>query len=151
VLDIDTRIRVTVRRGFVGSAFIAVFFAASEIAAALFTEGTGTWVLGILAASLLVFLLAPLQRTGERIAQRLLPAADDARYQEFRRWEMYRATYEDLISDGDISTSDRRVLAAMARNLGLDAAAVRTIERSTRRELADDAGPAADVPRAKRG
>lgn len=129
VLDLDLRLRVSLRRGLVASGFVAVFFAGSELARALVEDRTQSALVGVLATLPLLVGLHPLQRLADRVARRALPGTSpEVRYLEFRRWEIYRATFEDLSADAQVTARDRRALDSLARTLGLEPETVRFLE-----------------------
>ncbi|HVM45436.1 MAG TPA: hypothetical protein VM582_05820, partial [Candidatus Thermoplasmatota archaeon] len=121
LLDIDLHIKIGLRRSTVAAMFVAVFFVVSELAASLLTQRMGA-VLGVAAAGLLVFALAPLQRLSERVADAAMPGVRDTReYRTVRKREVYRAAVEAAHADGAVSAKERDVLAALADQLGLTA------------------------------
>lgn len=124
LLDIDVKIRWTISRGTLAAAFVAVFFVVSETAQELFSLTTGSGLLGIVAAGMLVFALAPLQRAAERIAERALPPETTAAE---RREAAYRATLRRFLADGVITHEEERVLATLAAELDINAARAFTL------------------------
>lgn len=112
---------------------MAVFFVASELAANLLTARLGA-IAGVVAAGLLVFALAPLQRLGDRVAETALPGVrDTAEYRTVRKREVYRAAAESAMADGAMSGKERDVLATLADQLGLSAREALDIEREAAR------------------
>ncbi|HLE47780.1 MAG TPA: hypothetical protein VI818_05730, partial [Candidatus Thermoplasmatota archaeon] len=135
MLDIDLRLRITIRRGFVASVFFAVFLTAAQIAEFVIQNRVQSTVAGVLAMLPLFLLLHPIQRLADRVAGRAMPGAQDSeKYREFRRWEIYRATFEDVSRDGVVTPPERRTLEALAKSLSLDWKAVEGIENQVRRE-----------------
>lgn len=139
VLDFDQNVRrtfrFTLRRGTVVGAFVAVFFLVSEGSQVLIADETQNNLVGVAGAALLVFFLAPLQNFANRVADRAAPAtADPAKYREFRRWEVYRAAYEEMSVDDQVTSAEGRALDALARSLSLLDQDRTTIEDQVRRE-----------------
>lgn len=135
VFDIDLRVKAGLRRGTVGAVFVAVFFVASEGTAAFLSEWLGAAV-GLGAAALLVFALAPLQRMAERISDRAMPTVvDTEEYRVVKKRELYRAAMESAASDGVITERERDLLATLAQELGLGPAEARAIEREAMRAI----------------
>lgn len=119
VVDLETKLRFTVSRGFVVSVFVAIFFVASEAAETFFTAAIGPYA-GLVAAGLLVLAIAPLERLGRKVASGVVDEpVDEEEYRHYRKLEVYRATYEEATADQDPSDRERATLDAMAENLGL--------------------------------
>lgn len=130
LFDVDLRIKKGVRRGTVAAGFVAVFFAASEGAALLVQDRTGSALVGIAVASLLVFALAPLQRAAERLSDMAMPGVRDTEeYRLVRKREVYRAAVESAARDGAITDKERDVLATLADQMGLSVRESLEVER----------------------
>jgi hypothetical protein len=139
ILEFDTivksGVRFTISRSVIAAVFLTVFFAVSEGTQAFIQNRTNSTIVGIIGASLLLFAIAPLEHLSHKLARRALPAAhDEEKYREFRRWEVYRATFEEFATDKRISTRERRALASLAKSLGLKDRDVATIESQVRKE-----------------
>lgn len=135
VFDLDLRLRFTVKSTVVGSVFLSVFLAAAKLGELVLQNTAQGSTIGIVAMGLLFLVLHPVQRLADRVARRLFPArVDSDKYREFRRWETYRATFEDVSADGNVTQRERRVLDSLAKSLRLSAPDIRTIEREVRRE-----------------
>ncbi|MBI4392461.1 MAG: hypothetical protein HY556_01500 [Euryarchaeota archaeon] len=134
LLDIDLKVRFALSKGALATIFLAVFFVVSQLAQNVLSAQYGL-IAGGIAAGLLLFALAPLQRAADRLADRVVPVGGDAaKYQEFRRWEVYRATFEDLSADAAITERERRALEALAKNLRLKPDDMARIEAEVARE-----------------
>jgi len=72
LFDIDLRIRRTLKQSTVAAAFVAIIYLMSEGASRLPSSELGN-VAGLLAAALVVFFLAPLQRFADRVASAAMP------------------------------------------------------------------------------
>lgn len=120
LFDIDLKIKWTLEKSTVAAIFVAVFFVVSESAQVLFADFAGDELLGVLAAGALVFVLAPLQRVGQRVGEATMPGVEDTEaYREQRKREVYRASVEELMADEDITAKERRMLGRLQEELGL--------------------------------
>jgi hypothetical protein len=120
LFDIELRLKWTLERGTMAAAFIAVFFVVSEGAATILSDRLGT-LAGLLATGLLVFALAPLQRSAERLANAALPAVQDTpEYLAFRKLQIYGEALAEARSGGPITPVGRLALEKLRESLGLD-------------------------------
>lgn len=132
IFDIDVRIKRSISRGALATLFIAVFLVASQLGEQFAQEviGRQAWVIGGVAAGLLVFALTPLQRFADSLANRALPKATGTdEYLSFKKLEVYRAAVEGIARDGRISPRERSVLERLQAKLGIAAAAAQQLER----------------------
>ncbi|MBI4394016.1 MAG: hypothetical protein HY556_09515 [Euryarchaeota archaeon] len=127
LFDVDVRIKWTIKQSTVAAAFIAVFFIASEAAQQFFASSLGSYA-GIVAAGLLVFAIAPLQRAADKVADAAMPRVNDtSEYLSFRKLEVYRAALEGAVADGVVTEREREILSRLRDKLGItdrDAAAM---------------------------
>ncbi|MGQ0536050.1 MAG: hypothetical protein ACT4PT_08250 [Methanobacteriota archaeon] len=129
LFDIDLKLKWTIRRGTVAAAFVAVFFAASELAQSYFAARGGL-VVGIVAAAALVFALQPLHRFADRISDAAMPnVRDTEEYRLVKKREVYRAAVESAAWDGTITERERDVLATLQEQLGIRPTEARALER----------------------
>ncbi|HVM44426.1 MAG TPA: hypothetical protein VM582_00720 [Candidatus Thermoplasmatota archaeon] len=129
LFDIDLRIKWTIRQGTVAAAFVAVFFVVSESAAAFFEGRAGTYV-GIAAAGLLVFALAPLQRAAERFSDRAMPdVRPTSEYVAYKKLEVYRAALEGALADARVAPREREILDRRRAKLGISSEDADAMER----------------------
>lgn len=129
LFDIDLKIKWTIKRSTLVALFVAFFFVVSELAAVFFADRIGT-VLGILAAGVLLFAIAPLQRLADRVSDAAMPRVKDTQeYRTVRKREVYRAALESAIEDGDITDKERSMLATLADQLQLTSAEALRLER----------------------
>jgi uncharacterized protein (DUF697 family) len=144
LFDIDLKIKRTIRQGTVSAIFITVFFAVSEGTQTLVANETQSAVIGIVAASALVFVLAPLQGFAERVANMAMPGVSaTAEYLTFRKFEVYKEALETILRDGEVTTRERAVLAGLQRKLGIHAKDAATLERDVRAAVARSPAPQA--------
>lgn len=136
LFDIELRLKWTIRQGTLAAIFVAAFFVVSESAQQAFQGRIGPY-LGIVAAGLLVFALAPLQRVAERVANVAMPHVEDTHaYRLERRKEIYRAALESAARDGVVTDRERDVLATLQEQLDLTATDALALEREVLREAA---------------
>ncbi len=110
-LDLDVKLRWTISKTTLAGMFVAVFFMVSEGAAALFSEQWGTGI-GIAAAGLLVFGIAPLMRIADKFAATAVPVQSNPE-------QIFAAAVRAALADGHISAKEEAHLAEVAEGLGL--------------------------------
>lgn len=134
LFDIDLKVRWTLEKSTVAAIFIAVFFLAGELAETFFGDVFGPYV-GVLAAGVLVFFLAPLQRLADKIGDAAMPEVEDTEaYRQARKAEIYRAQLEELMSDDQVTVKERRALLRLQEDLGLDGDTANRLERNVLEE-----------------
>lgn len=120
LLGIDVKIRWTISRSALASVFIAVFFVASEAAQEFFGDALGSQYVGIIAAGLLVFALAPLSRLADRLAEKAIPVdGADAQGAGSSAVAGYAAAVRAAMRDGALTRREEMHLADVAENLGI--------------------------------
>lgn len=127
ILGIDVKIRFAISKSTIAAVFIAVFFVASEAAQQFFGATFNSAYVGIVAAGLLVFAMAPLQRAAERLAEKAVPIGEqDAPEQRgvaavpSSATVAYKAALRAAMRDGTVTRREERHLAEVARALGVD-------------------------------
>lgn len=129
LFDIDLRIRWTIRQSTLAAAVVTIAYVLSEVAERLVSAELGSTV-GILAAALVVFFLAPLQRFAERVADSAMPnTRNTPEYIAFRKMQVYEEAVAEAHVDGGISTKERALLGKLRESLGISAADAESIER----------------------
>ncbi|MGH7318694.1 MAG: hypothetical protein ACRELA_03580 [Candidatus Rokuibacteriota bacterium] len=119
LFGLDLKIKWTLKQSTVAAIFLAVFFAVSEGAQALFSERMGTFV-GIGAAAALVFAIHPLQHFAQRVADKAMPGVKSAgEMTPNERAELYRRQASIAWADGSLDESERAMLAGLRDQLGL--------------------------------
>lgn len=146
LLGLDLRVRWAISRSTLGAIFVAAFFVASALAQRYF-EGTYGPILGLLAAGMLVFALAPLQRLADRIATAAVPLATatvaaSALPLDARAERIYRRAVRAAIDDGTVTRAEEEHLAHIAHELGLTHLDALRIRRD------EEAGGAGSAPQA---
>ncbi len=130
LLDIDLKVKWTIRQSTLVAFFVAAFFIVSELTALWLSDQVGS-VVGILVAGGLLFALAPLQRVAERVSDKAMPNVQDtAEYRTVRKHEVYQATLESVLEDGEITDKERSALATLADQLGLSSKEALDLERA---------------------
>jgi hypothetical protein len=130
LFDVDVRIKQTIGRGTLSAIFLATFFVVGQLAQGYFATADG-WIVGGVAAGLLLFALHPLQRAAERVAEAAMPGTTGTpEYLARRKHEIYRAALEEATRDGTVSTKERRLLLLrLSSDLGLSAEEAARIEQ----------------------
>ncbi|HVL49465.1 MAG TPA: hypothetical protein VM889_12975 [Candidatus Thermoplasmatota archaeon] len=127
LFDFDLKLKWTLKQSTTAAIFVGVFFVVSETAQEIFQESVGPY-LGIAAAGLLVFAMAPLQRFTERLADRAMPSVQPTpAYIAYKKLEVYRAAAESAMETGGVDARERAALERLRDKLGIapqDAAAV---------------------------
>lgn len=130
LLEIDLRIKWTLRRGTLVGAFVAVFFVTAKLTESWAEKTFGqNWIVGAVATGLLLFAISPLQRLADRLANRAMPrVADTPTYRHFRALELYKTAVAEL-SVGGITPKERRALEALRQKLAVVPEDASAIER----------------------
>lgn len=131
LFDIDLKVKWTLRRGTMASAFLAVFFVVTAVAEQVL-QSYGALVGGV-AVGALLFALRPLERAADRLADRAMPRVQDtAEYRTVKKREVYRAAVEGALQDGDVTEKERAMLARLAESLGIGPVEMNDVEREAR-------------------
>jgi hypothetical protein len=128
LFDIDLRIRWTIKQSTVASVFIAVMFVVSEGASQFLSDELGA-VTGLLAAGVLMFFLAPLQRFAERVASTAMPNTKSTpEYTMFRKMQVYESALIEAHYEDGVSDRERALLDRLRDSLGVSEADARAME-----------------------
>ncbi|MDX1461127.1 MAG: hypothetical protein R3348_08730 [Xanthomonadales bacterium] len=129
LFDIDLKIKWTIKQSTVAGIFVAVMFLISEGASTFLSNELGN-VVGLLAAAVLMFFLAPLQRLADRVASAAMPNTDNTpEYKAFRKMQVYESAVSEALIEGGISDKERNLLRHLRNSLGISEADAETIER----------------------
>lgn len=132
LFDIDVKIKLGMKRTTVAAVFLAVVFVVGQLVQAFAGLVFGT-IAGAVAAGLLLFALAPLQRMAERVSDAAMPRVRDTEeYRTVRKHEVYLAAVESAMGDGELTEKERNVLATLADQLGLGVKETLELERRVR-------------------
>jgi len=135
LFDIDLRIRWTIKQSTLAGVFIAVMFLISEGASTFLSAELGN-VAGLLAAAVLMFFLAPLQRFAERVASTAMPnTMNTPEYAAFRKMQVYEAALAEAQHEEGISDRERALLVRLRDSLGISAVDADLIERDLLSQL----------------
>jgi hypothetical protein len=134
LFDIDLRIRWTIKQSTLAAAVVAIIYALSEGASRLLSSELGS-VAGLLAAALVVFFLAPLQRFADRVASAAMPNTQNTpEYAAHRKLQVYESAVAEAMQGGGISEKERALLNRLRDTLGIARADADTLERDLQRE-----------------
>jgi hypothetical protein len=128
LFDINVKLRFGIKHSTIAAIFIALFVGVQTFVSEFFTDEAGL-IGGAIVTAALVFAITPLQRLGDRVAERAVPNARPlSQRTAAERTAFYRALAESAWADGSLTRSERRVLDAARSRLGLDAATAAHIE-----------------------
>lgn len=129
LFDIDLKIKWSIKQSTLAGIFVAVMFLISEGASTFLSAELGN-VLGLLAAAVLMFFLAPLQRFAERVADSAMPRTENTpEYAAFRKMQVYESAVAEARSEGGISAKERTLLNHLRESLGISETDAEAIER----------------------
>jgi len=129
LFDIDLRIRWTIKQSTLAATILALIFVLTEAADRFLSAELGNFA-GLLAAAIVVFFLAPLQRFAERVATITMPNTQNTpEYVAFRKMQVYEAAVVEAQQDGGISHKERSLLKRLHESLGISEADAMAIER----------------------
>lgn len=129
LFDIDLRIRWTIKQTTVAAALLTVVFLVSEGVSVFLSAELGN-VAGLLAAAVVVFFLAPLQRFAERVASTAMPNTENTpEYATFRKMQVYETAVAEAREGGGISAKERSLLNRLRESLGISECDAAAIER----------------------
>jgi hypothetical protein len=129
LFDIDLRIRWTIKQSTLAAAVVTIIYVLSEGASRLLSSELGS-IAGLVAAGLVVFFLAPLQRFAERVASNAMPNTQNTpEYAAHRKLQVYESTVAEALQGGDISEKERALLNRLRDTLGIAKADADAIER----------------------
>ena len=129
LFDIDLRIRWTIKQSTLAGAIVAILFLVTEAADRFLTAELGS-LAGLVAAAIVVFFLAPLQRLAERVAAAAMPnTRNTPEYVAFRKMQVYESAVSEALEQGGISAKERNLLGHLRQSLGVSEADAEAIER----------------------
>ena len=129
LFDIDLRIRWTIKQTTLATVVVTFIFVLSEGADRFLSEELGN-VFGLLAAAVVVFFLAPLQRFAERVAGAAMPNTHNTpEYAAHRKMQVYEAAVAEARQDGGITDKERALLNRLRDSLGISPMDAETLER----------------------
>ena len=129
LFDIDLRIRWTIKQSTLAAAIVTIVYVLSEGASRLLSSELGS-LAGLLAAGLVVFFLAPLQRFAERVASSAMPNTHNTpEYAAHRKLQVYEAAVAEALQGGGITKKERALLNRLRDTLGIAAVDAEALER----------------------
>ena len=129
LLDIDLRVRWTIKQSTLAALVVTLVYLISEGADRLLSAELGSFV-GLLAAAIVVFFLAPLQRFAEKVANAAMPNTENTpEYRAHRKMQIYEAAVSEALPDGNISDRERALLNKLRDSLGITEADAEALER----------------------
>lgn len=141
MFDIDLKIKWSIKSGTIAGAFVAVFLVVAQLAQNFFGQVYG-WALGGVTAGLLLFVLAPIQRVAERIANAAMPGVQDSEsWRSNRKADAYRFAVRMALADGVLTREEERGLAVLASELRIDAAQALALREEVEQDLGLLPGP----------
>jgi len=128
LFDIDLRIRWTIKQSTLATVVVTSIFLLSEGADRLLSAELGNFA-GLLAAGIVVFFLAPLQRFAERVASVAMPNTENTpEYAAFRKMQVYEEAVSEARFEGGISQKERALLVRLRDSLGISESDADAIE-----------------------
>jgi len=129
LFDIDLKIRWTIKQSTLAGVIVAIIFLVSEGADRLLSAELGNWA-GLLAAAVVVFFLAPLQRLADKVAGAAMPNTENTpQYVAYRKMQVYEAALTEAQQEGGISEKERSLLNRLRDSLDISSADAETLER----------------------
>lgn len=129
LFDIDLRVRWTIKQSTVAGVAVAFIYLVSEGADRFLSSELGG-VFGLLAAAVVVFLLAPLQRFAEKIASAAMPNTHNTpEYAAHRKMQVYEAAVLEAQQGGGITEKERSLLIRLRDSLGISPIDAEALER----------------------
>ncbi len=128
LFDIDLRIRWTIKQSTLATIFVTLIFLISEGADRFLSAELGNFA-GLLAAAVVVFFLAPLQRFAEGVASVAMPNTQNTpEYTAHRKMQVYEAAVGEAVPDGIISDRERALLNSLRDSLGISTVDAEALE-----------------------
>jgi hypothetical protein len=128
LFDIDLRIRWTIKQSTLATVVVTLIFLLSEGADRFLSAELGNFA-GLLAAAVVVFFLAPLQRFAESVASIAMPNTKNTpEYTTFRKMQVYEEAVSEAHYQGGISEKERSLLVRLRDSLGISESDADAIE-----------------------
>lgn len=140
LFDIDLKIRWTIKQSTLAGIFVALMFFISEGASNFLSAELGNFA-GLLAAAVVMFFLAPLQRFAERVASTAMPNTKNTpEYEVFRKMQVYESALAEAQHEGGISDRERALLVRLRDSLGISESDAEAIELGLQKSPGTEAG-----------
>jgi len=129
LFDIDLRVRWTIKQSTLATIVVTLIFVLSEGADRFLSAELGNFA-GLLAAAVVVFFLAPLQRLAESVAGVAMPNTQDTpEYLAYRKLQVYESAITEANFEGGISAQERSLLNSLRDSLGISSGDAESLER----------------------
>lgn len=148
VLDIDLKVKVTIKRGALGSAGLMIVFVVQQAVEQFVGAqigGSYGLVLGALVAGVSLFALRPLEHAAHKLSEKAVgkKVEPTAAYLTFRKFEIYKVALEGMLRDGALDVREGRALKGLREELGISVEEHDFMEQELRQKLAPRAAPQA--------
>lgn len=135
MFDIDLKIRWTIKQSTLAGVILAIIFLVSEGTAVFLSDELGN-VAGLLAAAVVIFFLAPLQRFAERIASSAMPnTTNTPQYVAYRKMQVYEEALIEALDENGISLKERSLLNRLRDSLEIPEADAAAMEEELKSRL----------------
>ena len=129
LFDIDLKVKFVLRHSTVVALIAGIFIISSELLETLIP--VSSTALGIMVAVAILIVLRPLHRLALKMSDRLMKNVQDTpEYLDARRLDVYRATLEGVVKDGNVSDKERKVLDHLRENLGISESDAQALEKA---------------------
>lgn len=123
LFDAEVRLRFAIKGTTLGAIFVGTFFVVAKITesgAQKFFDGN--WIVGAVAAGLLLFAISPLQKLAEHLAHRAVPSGKPMTHLPHEdRVRIYREQLEVAWADGTLTQKERILFSKLQERLALTA------------------------------
>jgi hypothetical protein len=135
LFDIDLRIKRGLRRSTIAAVFVFVFLVVEQLVSNYFNGQFGV-LLGAVVAGLMLFGLDHIRHFAGRIAHEAMPSVSPTpEYVAYRKLEVYRAAFEGLYADTQLSDKERVTLEKLRIKLGIQIGDAVALETEIREEM----------------
>jgi hypothetical protein len=140
LFDIDLRLAAGLRRGTIVAIVLFVFFVSAELAERFVSAEFG-YVIGAVAAAVLLLVHKPVERFAEGFSRTVLPGVEASpEYVAFRKLQVYLEAVEAAYEDGQLSKEDRAILKRLQTTLGVAAKDAERLEDDARKSVVQSVG-----------
>jgi hypothetical protein len=118
--DIQVRLKWSISRGAVAAIFLGFFFVVAQLVQGFFSQSGTNWIVGGVAAGLLLLALHPIQRFAERLASAAVPGIQPvSALAASERDSIFLRQAQMAWADGQLSLKERSMLEDLRRQLGI--------------------------------
>ncbi len=135
LFDIDVRIKRGIRRSTIAASFVFVFLVVEQLVSNYFSGQFGL-LIGAVAAALMLFGLDHIRHFAGKLANEAMPTVTATpEYLAYRKLEVYRAAFEGLYADAQVSGKERATLERLRVKLGIQQGDALALEGQIREEM----------------